>query len=201
MPGLTEDARKGETEGIQSTFSLQPVSKGISYSYDQHCTAHLAITDAPIIRTAAKSQAKINSRRLTAINFRCYGLSRFRGGSRMFFRRGCTRLLLYFNTNKPHSFFSQNTSCIRKPQVISGEEGSAHPLHPPPRSAPAIKNTNSRSLQCPAIKEVDCSSLSFTLEIVKVARTTLHLFGGGGGGGWRGALNFERTAKSRKLKP
>ena len=28
-----------------------------------------------------------------------------RGGSRVFFRRGCTRLLLYFNTNKPHSFF------------------------------------------------------------------------------------------------
>ena len=32
-------------------------------------------------------------------------------------------------------FFWQNTSCIRKPQVISGGEG-AHPLHPPPRSAP-----------------------------------------------------------------
>ena len=30
--------------------------------------------------------------------------------------------------------FLQNTSCIRKPQVISG--GGAHPLHPPPRSAP-----------------------------------------------------------------
>ena len=28
-----------------------------------------------------------------------------RGGSRIFFRRECTRLLLYFNTNKPHSFF------------------------------------------------------------------------------------------------
>ena len=28
-----------------------------------------------------------------------------RGGSRMFFRRGCTRLLLYFNANKPQSFF------------------------------------------------------------------------------------------------
>ena len=27
-----------------------------------------------------------------------------RGGSRIFFRRGCTRLLFYFNTNKPHSF-------------------------------------------------------------------------------------------------
>ena len=35
-----------------------------------------------------------------------------RGGSRIFVRRGCTRLLLYFNSNKPHSFFLQNTSCI-----------------------------------------------------------------------------------------
>ena len=66
-----------------------------------------------------------------ATNVRCI----FRGGSRNFFRRGCTRLLLYFNTNKPHSFlFLQNTSCIRKPQVICG----AHPLHPPPRSAPGF---------------------------------------------------------------
>ena len=32
-------------------------------------------------------------------------------------------------------FFWQNTSYIRKPQVISG--GGAHPLHPLPRSAPA----------------------------------------------------------------
>ena len=32
-------------------------------------------------------------------------------------------------------FFLQNTSCIRKPQVISGR--GAHPLHPSPRSAPA----------------------------------------------------------------
>ena len=31
--------------------------------------------------------------------------SQCRGGSRIFFRRGCTRLLLYFNTNKSHSFF------------------------------------------------------------------------------------------------
>ena len=35
-------------------------------------------------------------------------------------------------------FFLQNTSCIRKPQVISaGGRGGAHPLHPPSRSAPA----------------------------------------------------------------
>ena len=33
-------------------------------------------------------------------------------------------------------FFLQNTNCIRKPQVISGE--GAHPLHPPPRSAPVL---------------------------------------------------------------
>ena len=30
-----------------------------------------------------------------------------RGGSRIFFRRGCTHLLLYFNTNKPNSFFGR----------------------------------------------------------------------------------------------
>ena len=46
-----------------------------------------------------------------------------------FVRRGCTRPLLYFNTNK------QNTSCIRKPQVISGGGGgvrtpSTHPQDP-----------------------------------------------------------------------
>ena len=58
-----------------------------------------------------------------------------------FFRRGCTRLLLYFNTKKPHSFFLQNTSCIRKLQVISGR-GGAHPLHPPPRSAPEMSAIN-----------------------------------------------------------
>ena len=31
----------------------------------------------------------------------------FRGGSRIFSRRGCTRLLLYFKTNKAHSFFAE----------------------------------------------------------------------------------------------
>ena len=56
-----------------------------------------------------------------------------RGGSRIFFRRGCTRLLLYFNTNKPHSFFLQNTSCIKKPQVIwgGGSTPCTLPLDPP----------------------------------------------------------------------
>ena len=38
------------------------------------------------------------------LNLNFYGL-KGRGGSRIFFRRGCTRLLLYLKTNKPHSFF------------------------------------------------------------------------------------------------
>ena len=59
-----------------------------------------------------------------------------RGGSRIFFRRGCTRLLLSSTPINYIVFFLQNTSCIRKPQVISGGRGGAHPLHPPPRSAP-----------------------------------------------------------------
>ena len=77
-----------------------------------------------------------------------------------FFRRGCTRLLLYFNTNKPHSFFFlQNTSCIRKPQVISGR-GGAHPLHPPPRSAPE-KDVNRRVVY--AASEMGIGTLSSRL--------------------------------------
>ena len=50
----------------------------------------------------------------------------YRGGSGIFFRRGCTRLLLYFNTNNP--------CCIKKPPVISGGGGRTPctlPLDPP----------------------------------------------------------------------
>ena len=63
-----------------------------------------------------------------------------RGGSRIFFRRGCTRLLLYFNTNKPHSFFCRIPVVLEKARLSQGEGGGgAHPLHPPPRSAPETK--------------------------------------------------------------
>ena len=79
MPGVTEDARKGRN-GRDTVHDLLATSlerdqlqlRPALYS------AHLAVTYAPIIRTAAKSQAKINSQRLTARNFRCYGLSRLR---------------------------------------------------------------------------------------------------------------------------
>ena len=65
--------------------------------------------------------------------FDCY--EKRQGRIQDFFRRGCTRLLFYFNTNKPHSFFLQNTICIRKPQVISegggGRTPCILPLDPP----------------------------------------------------------------------
>ena len=54
----------------------------------------------------------------------------YRGGSRIFFRRGCTRLLLYFNTNKLHSF-------CRIPVVLENRRSSKRgggctlPLDPP----------------------------------------------------------------------
>ena len=49
-----------------------------------------------------------------------------------------------------------------------------------------------------AIKEVDCSSLSFTSEIVKVARTTFHLFGARGGGEGR-RLTLKGQQKEESL--
>ena len=62
----------------------------------------------------------------------------FRGGSRIFVRRGCTRLLLYFNTNKPHSFFFGRIPVVLETAGHLGGGGGAHLLHPPPRSAPDI---------------------------------------------------------------
>ena len=55
---------------------LKAVVYGI-YSQLLPC-GHPAITDTPIIRTVAKSQPKINYRRLTEINCRYYGLSLMR---------------------------------------------------------------------------------------------------------------------------
>ena len=71
-----------------------------------------------------------------------YYLVPFTGADPGFFcRRGCTPLLPYFNTNKPQ-FFLQNTSCIRKPQVISGGGGlrtpCTLPLDPPLLPMPRI---------------------------------------------------------------
>ena len=69
--------------------------------------------------------------------------SKSRGGSRIFFRRGRTRLLLYFNTNKPHSFFFFGRIPVvlenrRSSQGVGG--GGVHtpctlPLDPPLKRA------------------------------------------------------------------
>ena len=49
-------------------------------------------------------------------------------------------------------FWGQNTSCIRKPQVISGR-GGANPLHPPPRSAPDSFHYHSKKTSCGLTKQ------------------------------------------------
>ena len=61
----------------------------------------------------------------------------YRGGSRIFFRRGCTRLLLYFNTNKPHSFFF----FCRIPVVLENRkssQGGCAPPAPSPQIRPCL---------------------------------------------------------------
>ena len=88
-----------------------------------------------ILQKTDSSKLQGYTDRMTYFKFYQICFNMTQGRIQDFNRRGCTRLLLYFNTNKPHNFFLQNTSCIRKPQVISGG-GGAHPLHPPPRSAP-----------------------------------------------------------------
>ena len=67
-----------------------------------------------------------NLNRTFRLNGKCFW---FRGGSRIFFRTGCTRLLPYFNPSINHIvfFFWQNNSCIRKPQAISGGRGVRTP--------------------------------------------------------------------------
>ena len=74
-----------------------------------------------------------------------------------FFWRGCTRLLLYFNTNKPHSFFLQNTSCIRKLQVISGEGGTPCTLPPDPPLHPHFLLTGNCSGSSLISSSLTCS--------------------------------------------
>ena len=58
-----------------------------------------------------------------------------RGGSRIFFRRGWTCLLLYFNTNKPHSF-----SFCRIPVVLENRRSSREGRGcVPPAPSPSIR--------------------------------------------------------------
>ena len=57
-----------------------------------------------------------------------------RGGSQIFFRRGCTRLFLHFNTNKTHSFFFRRIPVVlenRRSSRGGGRTPCTLPLDPP----------------------------------------------------------------------
>ena len=50
--------------------------------------------------------------------------------------------MFYFNTNKPQSiFFCRIPVVLESHRLSRGGGGVAHPLHPPPRSAPACNAT------------------------------------------------------------
>ena len=62
----------------------------------------------------------------------CRSRIRLRGGSRIFLRRGCTRLFLYFNTNKPRSFFfAQYQLYWKTAGHLRGGGGGRTPAPPP----------------------------------------------------------------------
>ena len=79
-----------------------------------------------------------------ADEFECHQKCLSRGGSRIFFRRGCTRLLLYFNTNKPHSSFF----FCRIPVVFENRRSSQGGVRTPctlPLDPPLLRNNSCKS--------------------------------------------------------
>ena len=92
-----------------------------------------------------------------------------RGGSRIFFRRGCTRLLLYFNTNKPHGFFCRIPVVLENRRSSQGGGG----VRPPPRSAPEVNFSTTTSLYLVTLK---------IFESKKLLRRLLHEIQGKWGG-------------------
>ena len=54
------------------------------------------------------------------------------GADTGFFLGGCTRLLLYFNTNKPHSIIFCRIPVVLENLRSSGGGGGADPLHASP---------------------------------------------------------------------
>ena len=72
-----------------------------------------------------------------------WGTSLNRGGSRIFLRRGCTRLLPYFNTNKPHFFFF----FCRIPVVLENRRSPQGGVRTPctlPLDPPLLKQSTGR---------------------------------------------------------
>ena len=116
--------RRGMLGLIKLNVKLQEAKKWIDERMGKNIKVSLCST-VPILRKSSVANCHI---------FPCD----HRGGSRIqFFKRGCTTKEWHnwLVTGRNQIFFLQNNSCIRKPQVISGE-GGAHLLHPLPRSAP-----------------------------------------------------------------
>ena len=86
---------------LNRVYNFVWVSQWVCPNYSQISPwGQLAITDTPIKRTAAKSPAKTNHRRLTEINFRYYGLSLKRTLTRGPKRNDYNVNLLYCNCQK-----------------------------------------------------------------------------------------------------
>ena len=98
-------------------------------------------------------------------------LSGGRGGSRTFFRRGCTRLFVYFNTNKPHSFLF---SFCRIPVVLENRRSSQGGGCAPPAPSPQIR-------PCGGQRAVQLLN-NWGREYSSSPWTNLSTFQGGGGG-------------------
>ena len=122
------------------------------YCFDHQHGCHVTLLLGPSV-----SQPRDNNSEFTQQD----GRKKSRGGSRIFLGGGA---LISCSTSTPINhivFFLQNTSCIRKPQVISGG-GGVHPLHPAPRSAPAIPIKILWNLisNAPILKQWKCDSNS-----------------------------------------
>ena len=108
-------------------YVLRQLVKSYPFVFSQLSTCgHPAITDTPIIRTAANSQAKTTYRRLTEINSRYYGLS-----------------LMRTLTQGPYSICYKGRSfhCIGHYKKIP------HPP-PPPRSHPPPEGIKNEKVYC-----------------------------------------------------
>ena len=81
-------------------------------------------------------------------------LNSLRGGSRFFFRTGCNRLLLYFNTNKPQFFFFGRIPVVLENRRSPGGGGVGTPgTHPrePPLSPIVFFGPNTRGIRKPPV--------------------------------------------------
>ena len=88
------------------------------------CTAQARSVNFVVV-VSSTTPNKVESRRPAIHKFR-------QGRIQDFFRRGCTRLLLYFNTNKPHSFFCRIPAVLENRRSSQGGGGGCAPPAPSP---------------------------------------------------------------------